>query len=402
MQMNLFSFLKKKTSLSIVFDIREFTLSVAIVKIIKRQKPTIIYCHNFKIEEFEINVYRKYTESLIKAVDKALIEVKKTLQKIGNTEKIGGYYFFVGSPWVVSQSKEIKVSKDKPFEINDTFLKRIILSREEESLKELDGKNPLNWSVLEEKIIDSKLNGYKVNNLYKRKAREIEVHSFVSFIPKDLKEKFNSIIGCGISECPEHHTHSSTISSFTFLRDLFSDKNDFVYLDIGGKITDIYIVKEDIIHGIVSIPMGEDFILENIGKKTGQTKDIILSQLNMYFDGHCTDEDKGKISSSIKSGIDEWSNILKDAFLKICNEKETPRELLIIPNSNLTKIMSRIIKEDVDFTKKIFNKGLNVTSINESSMNAIISGGKIFRDEPFVKMNVIFIDKLSKEKRFYA
>lgn len=125
--MNLFSF-KKKSYLSFVFDIRDTSISVATTKFENNKKPEIIYCQNFKIDYQEDIESKKYTTSMIRTLDKAILTVRKNIIKIGFKGDIKKYSFFIGSPWSVSQSKTIKFIKDKVFNVDNSFLRRIILN----------------------------------------------------------------------------------------------------------------------------------------------------------------------------------------------------------------------------------------------------------------------------------
>ena len=185
-------FFCKKTSLSFVFDIRDTSVSVGVVKLEKDKKPEIILCQKFELNIHDAKNYKKCIASLAKVLDKAVVSLRKELVKIGNKESIDTYYFFIGSPWSVSQSKTIKVIKDKLFEINNSLLKKIIGDEElyiENSLERQVFES--DWDVLEEKIIQSKLNGYVIDDIYGKKTQSLTVELFVSFVTKEIKDKLS-------------------------------------------------------------------------------------------------------------------------------------------------------------------------------------------------------------------
>src|SRR5690349_10229074 len=101
--MNLFSF-KKEPTLSFVFDIRDTYITVAAAKFEKGNNPELVLCQNFKIECQNPADHEKYLSSMLKTLDNGIVAVRKGLVKIGNKDKIGKYFFFVGSPWSVSES----------------------------------------------------------------------------------------------------------------------------------------------------------------------------------------------------------------------------------------------------------------------------------------------------------
>ena len=402
--MNLLSFFKKESSLTVVFDIREFTLTSAVARIYKNKKPEILYCEDLKIDEMELSLYKKYTSSLIKTIDKSLTQVHTTIHKMGIKDEIGNFFFFVGSPWIVAQSKDIRYIKDKDFTIDSSFLKRVLVSQENNWQKDIEKtKKDGDWKILEEKIIQAKLNGYKTDKVYDRKTKDLEIHLFTSFAPKEIVEKLNSYVEGKFGSRANHHSHSQTLSSYTFMRDLFPNRNDFIYVDIGNKITDLFVVRDDIIHGISSFPFGEEAIIESISKKEKLSKEMIQSLVNIKCHGKCDEKTENKINNIINDGLKVWAEKFNESVSKICLEKDAPLEIFTIANSDLLNLfMNRIKQENYDHPIKIYGKKPNVTQISEGVFNNFVVNGKIFKKQPFIKMDMILLDKLNKQKPLYA
>jgi len=397
--MNLFSSFKKKPSLAVVFDIREFSLTTAIIRTIKNQKSELLFCQNFEVIESELATYKQYSASLIKTLDKAIIETKKTIIKMDLKEDLSKYFFFIGSPWVVSKSKSVKIVKDKSFLIDDALLKRILLNKEDLIQKEIQIENSQGqWEIFEEKIVEAKLNGYKVTDFHNRKTKEFESHLFTSFIATEICDKIKSYLGAKFKKEGKECSHSTTLSSFTFTRDLYSDKNNYVYVEIGKLITDIYVVLDDVIHGIASFPFGETAIIESVSRNMKITKEMVNSMLNIKCHGKCDEETDKKIDSFIKMGLSEWSDRFNASFAKICDEKDAPTDIIMTTNTDISKLFINNIKSHNETSLKIYNKDTNLTIISEGILNNFVIGGKIFRNQPFIKMDIILLDKLTNQK----
>ncbi|MCX6717320.1 MAG: hypothetical protein NTU76_01425, partial [Candidatus Taylorbacteria bacterium] len=382
------------------FDIRDTFISVAVVKISADNKPEMILCQNFKISLQDNLNYKKGLNEMLNTVDTAIVSLRKKLIKIGNNQKIGRYSFFIGSPWSISKSKLIKVIKDKPFDINESFLKKVILSDEEYLINKISLKTEeKEWKILEEKVIQSKLNGYKVEKIYGKKASDIELEIFVSFIPYEIKDRLSFFVDKKNIWGIKRTSNSCILSSYSFLRDLFSDKNDFVYIDIGNNLTDIYIVKEDIIHGIISFPLGEEDIIESISKRTNTLPEIIKSKLNLNCSVGCDEKTIEDIGNLVKTGLSMWLFKFRSTVSRICNEKDLPNNIFMITNTDLTKLFANELKNNDSFNllRNIGGK-TDVVLINESVIDNQIINGNVFSGEPYVKMDLIFLYKLIKQK----
>ena len=78
----------------------------------------------------------------------------------------------------------VKILKDKSFEINNSLIEKIISNEEDLEKREVEKVNGmLDWKVLEEKITQSRINGYKTDIILGKKAKDLEVELFISFIP---------------------------------------------------------------------------------------------------------------------------------------------------------------------------------------------------------------------------
>jgi hypothetical protein len=391
-------FFKNKPFLSFVFDIRDSSISVSAVKFENDKKPEIILCQNFEIQYQDSQDYSKYSSLMIKTLDDSVSSLKKSLIKIGNKEKIKDYRFFIGSPWTVSQSKTIKIIKDRPFEINNALLSKIIVGEELLAEKELETETQLkDWKVMLEKIIQSKINGYKVDNIFGKKTMNLAVEIFVSFIPYEIKNKLSTFISEKIGRHTKEQDNSSILSSYTFFRDMYSNKNDFIYVDIGKIITDIYVVRDDIIFGIASFPFGEEDMIQTSLSKTNLSRDVFMSYLCIGNDKNFDLTSHNNGEDMLKFGFEAWMNKLKDVLPKICTEMNIPNNLFIVPNSVVSEILVKVLSNKEDGKQfELLESKIEITSIVEGVFDSLILNGKAFPNEPHIKMDVIFLDKMLK------
>ncbi len=395
-----FSFLKKKSTLSFVFDIRDALVSLAVVRFLNDKKPEIIFCQNFKLDFQDTISYKRYTSSLIKKLDEAILYAKKKLIKMGNTDKVDSYNFFLGSPWSVSQTKTIKIIKDKPFEINNELLKRLILDEETIAKKTLEDETIRpDWKVLEEKIIQSKVNGYKVDDIFGKKTTHFVSELFTSFIPLELKEKLNSFYDKTLCRNVKKQNNSCIISSYSFLRDLYSDMNDFIYVDVGKLVTDVYLVRDDIIFGIVTFPVGEEKIIQTSLSKINLPREIFMSHLSIGQDNKFALQSHNNGEDLLRSGFDLWNENFKESVMKICNEMNIPNKIFIITNSLIPNILVKdLIKKQNNKQLEILGAKMEIINISENVINGFVANSKNFPHQPYVKMDLVFLDKIINKK----
>jgi hypothetical protein len=392
-------FFKNKPSLSFVFDIRDVSVSLAAARFETDKKPEIILCQNFELKHQDFQNHKEYLSSMLRTLDRAILSVRKSLVKTGNREKIGKYYFFIGSPWVVSQSKTIKIIKDKPFEISDSVLEKIIIGEEFSIEKDIEEETQKpNWKVLEQRIIQSKLNGYKVDDIFGKKTSNLAIELFVSFIPYEIKDKLKSYMEERIGKNIKRHNNSCTLSSYSFFRDLYSNKNDFIYIDIGKLITDVYVVRDDIIFGVASMPFGEENIIQTSLSKTNLSRDIFMSHISVGQDKKFELESHNNGEDLLKSGFDIWEDNLKNTLPKICTEMNIPNNMFIITNSIISDMLVKELSDKENNKQfEILGSKIEVSVIKENILNDFILNGGAFVNEPYIKMDLVFLDRMLKQ-----
>jgi len=396
--MSLFSF-KKKPSISFVFDIRDSSVTLAAVKFEKQMAPEMIHCQTFPIPVQDTADHRKYLNAMLAVLDTAVLAVRKTLVNMGNTENIGQHFFFIGSPWSVSESKTIKVTKDRPFEINDVLLKKIIREEETEAEHGLaQSSGDADWRVVEEKVIRSKLNGYLVENIFGKKAMDLETEMFVSFIPYEMKSKLHAFANAKLGRSAARRANSTMLSAYSFLRETYPQRSDYIYVDLGDFLTDVFMVQAGAISHIASFPVGERDIMQSVLKKAKTSEHLVTSAVSIHRDGNYDSFVKKDFEKNIDAAIVLWSAKLADTVAKLSTAADMPRELFIAPRNELARFVAEEIAGKKGNPLKVAEMPVDVEIVDEQAANGRIANGKAFANEPYVKMDILFIDRTIQQK----
>ncbi len=391
-----FSFFKIKPTLSLVIDIRDASISIAVAKFELNKKPEIILCDNFDINKKNSKNYNKYLSSMVIVLDKAVVAIRKKLIKIGNKEIIGNSYFFIGSPWSISKIKTIKIIKDKFFRVDNSILGKLIFGEEFVIEKIIEEQNKgSDWEILEEKIIQSKLNGYITSDFFGKRTSNLEIELFVSFVPVEIKNKIASYAEGKVIKNIRLQSNSCVLSSFSFLRDEFPDKSNFVYVDLGKLVTDIYIVKDNVISGLASFPFGEENIIETSLHKTNLSREVFMSHINIGNDNNFNLVSHNNGSDLLKTGFHIFESNLKKSILQICTDNQIPQEMLIVTNSIISDMfIDDTIDKNNNSKFEILDKKVKILPITENIFSSSLLNGMSFSNEPYIKMDLIYLHKL--------
>ncbi len=380
--MSFFSFAKKQ-NLTQIIEIRDTYVSSSVVLLSSEDKPKIIFCENIKFANIDTTDFEKYTKEMLNSLSDSVHSAKVKLTKIGNRQKISTYKIFLSPLWCISRSRTIKYKKETPFLIDNKFIDRLFDENDEAKGSEL--------SILEKKIVESKISGYKVENLIGKRATDIEIEIFTSYVSQSLKKSISKIFE-KLQKKNDFELSSYSLSSYSFLRDLYSDKNDFIYMDIGDLISEVSLVRNDTLFGTISVPIGKKAILENIATKLNLPQNLAVSAMNMHAQGsQNSPENKEVLSAEISSFL----VAMDTAIVKMCNPIDLPKHIFLLRNDDFAVFLVREIERIKNTnTLSAFNPNMIVNPIDDGIINAFIIGGKFFKNYPFVKIDALFANKL--------
>ncbi len=268
--MSLFSLFNNavKEEVVAVFDIGNGSVCAALVKVSPGQLPFIIYSHREPLTYIPEVTSKKLLDSMLKLLRSVTVNLEKEgmakLQPYNVTRPHRALCVF-SSPWYVSQSKVIHVQKETHFVVTQNPIDSMIRKEQEAFKKDQEeGKYEEMFGhavrILEKQIISMKLNGYEIEKPLNKKARELEVTFFTSFIAEAVIQGVEKILGQYIHVSAIAFA-SYALASWTAIRDTFPQLTDFIFLDVTGEVTDISITQRSVLSETMSFPIGRNTIL---------------------------------------------------------------------------------------------------------------------------------------------
>lgn len=394
--MSLFSSTNKDNKeISVLFHIGSGSVGGYLVRIVKLSKPEIVYAVKFPIS-FQKNLSpdRHFT-LMIKAFDNVISDIqKKGLNRLNFTglrmHDIKKAFYILSSPWCVSQTKIIKIQKSKPFEISDDSMKEII--KEQEARFFSDGAN-IDSELIEKKIIGAKLNGYKLDNAYNKKSNNIELAFFLTSTPKSLiKELEDTAVKHFTFQ--SSHFNSFSLASFSAIRDIYPDKEDFVYLDVHGELTDLSVVKEGVLTESVSFPMGRNYFIRKLSEDFQISSEEAHSLINLYIRKDCDEKTSKKIQTSINDSLKHWSDNFHSTLTSLSSSIYIPRTIFTIAGDEFSTFFVKNLKEEKFSQFSLAEESFNVIVLDSKKLSEYCGSGKDLKKGPFAELECVFLNKL--------
>ena len=269
--------------MTLVFDIGSSSVGGALFWREKSGIPKIILTVREPIvlkEEININQFLLLTAQALE-----IVVGKIFAAGLGAPAKI---FCVLSSPWYVSQTRVISFMKNTPFAFtaklaDDLIQKEVNLFEEEHLAQYVNTEDSVR--LIELKNIKVTLNGYETPDPLNQRGKELEMIVFISMSPEKILTKIEETIARYFYS-KEIKFSSFIMTFFTMIRDLYSNKDNFLLVDISGEITDISIIKKNILRESVSFPLGHNFIIRGVASALNCGLGEAKSFLSLLKDEH--------------------------------------------------------------------------------------------------------------------
>ena len=398
--MSLFSFFNKKSEeVSAVFHIGSGSVDAHLIRLSKISKPEIIYATKAPIS-FQKNIdLERYFKLMVKAFDSALQDIQKRgllhLNFTGlRNHRISNAFYVLCSPWCVSQTKIIKIKKDKPFEITVDLIEGVINEQERKFLSDDSAKGS---KIIEKKIIDAKLNGYRMAEIFGKKAKDAELAFFMTSAPEYVLKELNYVarkyFNFHISDF-----HSFALSAFSAIREIYSDKENFIFIDTHGELTDLSIIKDNIFAESVSFPVGENFFVRQASKDLLLSGDESCSLINLHINGKCDSVTSQKVQATMDKSLKIWLEKFHSVLTSLSLNMYVPKTIFIMAGGEFSEFLANKLKEEKFSQFSMTEESFNVIVLNDKSLCEYCVSDKKIAKEPFAELECVFLNKIFNTK----
>ncbi|MFA6586264.1 MAG: hypothetical protein WCS86_03850 [Candidatus Paceibacterota bacterium] len=388
--MGIFSRQKESKELALVFDIGSSSVSGAIFEIQKSGIPKII----LSIREPIIFEEKIDTDRFLFLTIKSLevVASRICMMGVGRPSKI---FCVLSSPWYASQTRIIKLEKNTPFlftsKLADSLIEKEISFFEEENLnKFLNTDNKIR--MIEFKNMKTMLNGYVTSDPFNKKARKLEMVVFLSMSSDSILKK--------IEETISRHFHNNDIkfssfamASFTVARDMFVHQEDFLLVDIAGEMTDISIIKKEIISNSISYPLGRNFMIREVAKSLHCTLDEAKSFISIYRDGHASGSVEEKIEPIVDRLKTEWLNGFQKSLVNLSEDISIPATMFITVDQDFMDFFSEIIKTEQFNQYTLTESKFKIIFLNAKTLHGITTFQENINRDPFIIIESIYLNR---------
>ena len=228
------------------------------------------------------------------------------------------------------------------------------------------------YIVIEKSIVHTKINGYSVVDIMNKRTRSLEAYVYVSAISKLVDDAVMGVISKNTHLGREDvMIHSFPLVLFSSIRDFSSSDANFLIINISSEVTDIVLVRDQIIESTTSFSFGKNTIIRELSKQFKVSLEIAESQLSMYL----SEKTDASVSNSMQNILveleKEWSTHLTSALLVVSPNSNYPKKTFLFVKKNISPIFLKLLESGSEGSIPTFRKNIQIIEIDES----------IFKDE---------------------
>lgn len=389
--MSIFGNSKNKEELVLVFDIGSSSVGGALFGVQKTGNPKIIYSIREPISLEKELTFDRFFSLTLKSLD--IVSDKICKMGLGAPKKI---FCIFSSPWYASQTRSIVFNKNEDFIFSSKFVddlisKEVALFEQECLEKYVNNKNKV--LPIELRNMQMLLNGYVVSLPSNQKAKDLEITLFISMSSEEVLNKIKETIG---KYFYSQNTifHSFSIASFSLVRDLFPQQEDFLLIDIGGEITDISMVKKDIICSSISFSFGRNFLIRGIASVLDCSLLEASSYISMYKDGHIEDNSLKKIEPIIKKLRNEWLTKFQESLVNVSNDISIPSTIFLTVDEDLAYFFMETIKSEQFNQYTLTESKFKIVFLGVQTLNDFVSFRENVSRDSFLMIEAVYLNQL--------
>jgi hypothetical protein len=183
------------------------------------------------------------------------------------------------------------------------------------------------------------------------------------------------------------------MASFTVARDTFVHQDSFLLIDIGGEITDISMVKKDIICSSISFPLGRNFMIREVSLALGCSLAEAKSFISLYKDGHASESIEEKLEPIINKLQAQWLKGFQESLVNLSNDISIPATIFITVDQDLSDFFAKIIKTEQFSQYTLTESKFRIIFLGTEALHGIaVFEGNIARDA-FLIIESIYINR---------
>jgi len=245
---------------------------------------------------------------------------------------------------------------------------------------------------IEFKNMKTMLNGYATSEPFDKKTKKVEMTVFVSMSGNKILRKIEDTI------FKYFHTEkikfsSFAMASFTVARDMFIHQDNFLLVDIAGEITDISIIKKDVLGNSISYPLGHNFMIRRVADNFHCSLSEASSFISLYNNEHAAETILKKLEPIMVQLQTEWLKKFQESLVNLSEDISVPSTIFITVDQDLADFFSKIIKTEQFNQYTLTESEFQIVFLDTETLHNIVFFKDNVSRDSFIIIESIYINR---------
>jgi len=338
-----FSLQKKKSNTRLVISVEKSQIRACFVSVDEYEKPYIL---TQEVQEFQTS---GSVAELYKTIHKILFKITKK-----HPTTVSSIHCVLSSAWSVSKIETYLRDEEVVFSLYEKDLNKILSDFVDTTKESLENNNQNlfdKFQILEQNIIHLSINGYSVEEIFKRDVRRLEAVLYASFVSTSLLENIKEEIERHIRGVVTFST--ATLAEFVVVRDIFENIEQFTLISVDEQQTNVSFIDDGVLRSTTNFLLGNSIFKTRV-EYANKHYPSMLSGLTMLQKGTSHENIDPDLKNILTLTERDW----RDRFLGFFQGKTIPNTVILVSSQENSSFW---LKRAIESPQ---NKHLSLTGTN--------------------------------------
>lgn len=259
---------------------------------------------------------------------------------------ITNVHVVLASPWYISHTKSVAVKKDNTFTVTKQLLSEYVQAEQHsliDSLPEHEEQFQEGVRPIEHSVVRLLLNGYETASPIGKTAKEMCLSLYVSLMPESIGQVIEtSILRLFHPQKIQFHTFGLVAMHAT--RQLFPTVEDFLFIDFGSEVSELFLVKKGVLTNTVSVPCGKHAFVRMVAHELSVDEAVALSTITLYVAGRAEPASNQRITDVSLRIKEEWLAHISVALDLLEKESTLPEKVYSVADPDIAPLIFEYCK----------------------------------------------------------
>ena len=373
----------------LVVDIGTATVNAFLVRQNPHRPPEVLSTKRFNLGLAENPDFLR----MWRQVKGALRELASFLKSTSEGAHVDMVFTVLSSPWYASQTRLVHMEPKKEFFTTEEILRKLV--REEQDLfeKKMQARFALpqgSLAPLEGDIMKSALNGYHVRSPLKKKARFLDLAVYVSFVRKEVLEDIFEIFRQAWRQA-DMRVCSGPLMLFRALQGALNFEEGFILLDVGGEITEIFLIRKFMIESMATFLRGGNSLIRRLAARLNMPFAEAAGLLKLQGRQDGKESLKKTLSQALEEGTKEWAEFFSEALGELSPNGYLPATLVFLGGGAGIDALKTATESERFSRFNALGKPFRTVTILPENLRQNLEGSAIDRKDPQMTLPLLFV-----------